>query len=60
MHLPWLDFGHMKDLKNRSPSSQCYLKNQVQKKTFIIIDKSMVVKLQRTFIKFVTVNTSLK
>ena len=33
------------------------LKNQVQKRTLIVIDKSMVVKLQRTFVKFVTVNT---
>ena len=32
------------------------LKNQVQKRTFIVMDKSMVVKLQRTFVKFVTVN----
>ena len=38
-----------------SASSQCYLKkNQVQKRTFIVINKSMVVKLQRTFVKFVT------
>ena len=36
------------------------LKNQVQKRTFIVIDKSMVEKLQRTFVKFVTVNTNPK
>ena len=33
------------------------LKNQVQKGTFIVINKSIVVKLQRTFVKLVTVNT---
>ena len=32
-------------------------KKQVQERTFRVIDKSMVVKLQRTFVKFVTVNT---
>ena len=60
MHLPWLDFGHMKDWKIEVLAVNVILKNQVQKKTFIIIDKSMVVKLQRTFVKFVTANTSLK
>ena len=33
------------------------LRNQVQKRTLIVIEKSMVGKLQRTFVKFVTVNT---
>ena len=39
-----------------------FLKKQVQKRTFTVIDKSMVVKLhgQRTFVKFVTVNTITK
>ena len=56
-----VDFRYVKDWKNRSASSQCYfLENQVQKRTFIVIDKSMVVKLLRTFVKFVTVNTCLK
>ena len=34
------------------------LKNEVQKRTFIVINKSIIVKLQRTFVKFVTVNTN--
>ena len=33
------------------------LKIQVQKRTFTVINKSIVVKLQRTLVKFVTVNT---
>ena len=32
-------------------------KIQVQKRTFIVINKSIIVKLQRTFVKFVTINT---
>ena len=36
------------------------LENQVRKRTFIVIGKSMVVKIQRTFVEFVTVNTGLK
>ena len=32
------------------------LKNQVQKRTFIVINEWIVVKLKRTFVKFVTVN----
>ena len=33
------------------------LKNQYQKITFIDVNRSIVVKLQRAFVKFVTVNT---
>ena len=60
MHLPWVDFRYKKDLKIEVLTVNVILENQVQKLTFIVIDKSMVVKLQRTFVKFVTVNTSLK
>ena len=34
------------------------LKNEVQKRNFIVINKSIIVKIQRTFVKFVTVNTN--
>ena len=60
MHLPWVDFRHVKDWKIEVLAVNVILKNQVQKKTFIVIDKSMVVNFQTTFVKFVTVNTNLK
>ena len=34
------------------------LKNEVQKRTFIVINKLIIVKIQRTFVKFATVNTN--
>ena len=50
----------MKDWKIEVLAVNVILENQVQKRAFIVIDKSMIVKLQRNFVKFVTVNTSLK
>ena len=60
MHLPWVNFRYMKDWKIEVLAVNVILENHVQKRTFIVIDKLMVVKLQRTFVKFVTVNTSSK
>ena len=60
MHLPWVDFRYVKDWKIEVLAVNVILKNQVQKRTFIVIDKSMAVKLQRTFVKFVTVNANIK
>ena len=60
MHLPWVDFRYVKDWKIEMLAVNVISENQVQKRTFIFIYKSMVVKLQRTFVKIITVNTGLK
>ena len=49
MHLHWVDFSYVKDWKIEVLAVNVILKSQVQKRTFIVIDKSMVVKLQRIF-----------
>ena len=58
MHLPWVDFTYR--LKNRSASSQCYFKKLSTEEKFHSYRQIDGVKLQRTFVKFVTVNTNLK
>ena len=55
MHLPWVDFLVCEGSKNRSASSQCYFKKQSPEENFIVINKLIVVKLKRAFVKFVTV-----
>ena len=57
MHLPWVDFRYVKNRKIEVLAVHVILKNQVQKRTFIVIDKLMAVKLKKTFFRFVTVNT---
>ena len=57
MHLPWIDFRYVKDRKIEVLAVTVILKNHLQKRTFIVINKSIVVKLQRIFVKFVTVKT---